>query len=488
MLPWFDVDKEGLAALLRRRGAASAVLELVQNAWDTNATEVSVTLTKEPGALARLVVTDDDPDGFADLTHAFTLFAPSTKGAAPTKRGRFNLGEKLVLALCDRAAIRTVSGAVVFDHDGRRDAPDLATDVGSVFDATIELSDEDVAEVGVLVRKLIVPTTLLFTYNGEAIEPRTPLDTCRVSLPTEVADSDGVLHPRDRTTDVGLYALLPGETAMIYELGIPVVEWDGPLHADVGQKIPLDFERSNVKPKFLRALQVAVLNAAYAAVSPDELARPWAASAIEDPRADDEAVRGVIDAKFGPDAVAFDPSDVQANKEAAAQGLRVVGGRALSTDGWAAARRVGALQPAGKVTPSRATVELSVAEAAAYTPPASIRDAVQAVCGYATAVARHLLGAEITVGLVNDSQADYAAAYGKAGRALTLNVGRLGKRWFTHPDQVAIDALLIHEFGHDLYDVPDHLDSRYHDALCELGARLRDCPVRLENFRAPAAA
>ncbi len=482
MLPWFDVDKDGLAALLRRRGAPSAVLELVQNAWDTNASEVTVTLTKQPGENARLVVSDDDPDGFADLTHAFTLFAPSTKGASPTKRGRFNLGEKLVLALCERAAIRTVAGAVVFDRDGRRDAPDQATEVGSVFEAMIELSDDDVAQVGELVGRLLVPATVRFTYNGEDIVARTPLDTCRVTLPNEVADDEGVLRPRDRTTDVGLYALLPGETPMIYELGIPVVEWDGPLHADIGQKVPLDFERSNVKPRFLKALQVAVLNAAYAAVSPDELARPWASAAIEDPRADDDAVRGVIDARFGADAVVFDPHDVQAAKEAAAQGLRVVGGRALSTEGWKAARRVGALPPAGKVTPSSATVEAMAAETADYQPPAAIQAAVQALCDYATALARELLGAEITTRLVNDSQAGYEAAYSRAGRTLVFNVGRLGKLWFTSPDHVAVDALLIHEFGHDLYDVPDHLDARYHEALCELGARLRGCAARLADF------
>ena len=31
---WYDVDKEGLAKLLERRGRAYVILELLQNAWD----------------------------------------------------------------------------------------------------------------------------------------------------------------------------------------------------------------------------------------------------------------------------------------------------------------------------------------------------------------------------------------------------------------------------------------------------------------------
>jgi hypothetical protein len=36
-MQWFDVDKQGLAKLLERRGKAFAIMELIQNAWDTNA-------------------------------------------------------------------------------------------------------------------------------------------------------------------------------------------------------------------------------------------------------------------------------------------------------------------------------------------------------------------------------------------------------------------------------------------------------------------
>lgn len=59
---------------------------------------------------ALLEVTDDSPEGFADLTHAYTLFAESAKKGDPLKRGPFNLGEKLVLAISDTVQIATTTG------------------------------------------------------------------------------------------------------------------------------------------------------------------------------------------------------------------------------------------------------------------------------------------------------------------------------------------------------------------------------------------
>ena len=96
---WFDVDKVGLSKLLQRREKSFLVYELIQNAWDQNVTKVDVSLERIEGKrCVRIVVSDDDPEGFQELAHAFTLFAESTKKKDPTKRGRFNIGEKWVLA------------------------------------------------------------------------------------------------------------------------------------------------------------------------------------------------------------------------------------------------------------------------------------------------------------------------------------------------------------------------------------------------------
>src|SRR4051794_12093065 len=96
-LPALAVDVQGLAKLVERRGKSFAILELVQNAWDEAAKVVTVELRYEGYNKAHLSVMDDSPDGFHDLSHAYTLFAESKKKADPEKRGRFNLGEKLVI-------------------------------------------------------------------------------------------------------------------------------------------------------------------------------------------------------------------------------------------------------------------------------------------------------------------------------------------------------------------------------------------------------
>ena len=83
---WFEVDRQGLGQLLAGRKKAFALFELFQNAWDQpGTTEVHASLTPiENRPFAKLVVTDDDPNGFADLADAFTLFRHTSKRSNPT--------------------------------------------------------------------------------------------------------------------------------------------------------------------------------------------------------------------------------------------------------------------------------------------------------------------------------------------------------------------------------------------------------------------
>ena len=128
MSNWFDVDKAGLAKLVASKPRAFIVYELLQNAWDQKVTCVDVTLEPVAGTRnAQITVADDDPDGFADLRDAYTLFAESRKKGNAEQRGRFNLGEKLVLALAKAACIETTTGSVRFDEQGRHASRSGAT-------------------------------------------------------------------------------------------------------------------------------------------------------------------------------------------------------------------------------------------------------------------------------------------------------------------------------------------------------------------------
>src|SRR4051812_35208124 len=82
---WLEIDIIGLRRTLERKGKAWAIFELVQNAWDTDATRVDVTLTK-PNKYGKSTLTcrDNAPDGYRDLSEAHTLFGSSSKKADPT--------------------------------------------------------------------------------------------------------------------------------------------------------------------------------------------------------------------------------------------------------------------------------------------------------------------------------------------------------------------------------------------------------------------
>ena len=167
-----------------------------------------------------------------------------------------------------------------------------------------------------------VPTSI----NGQQIAPRTPVHTFKVTLPTEVADDAGILRSRKRETTVNLYALRGGETAHLYEMGIPVVPIDSNLkwHVDIGQKVPLNIERDNVNPSYLRDVYTAVATEKIDDISEDDASAPWLTTVAENAKTDKTIIHKVFTKRFGKNAVLYDQGDIGSNKEAVAAGKQVV--------------------------------------------------------------------------------------------------------------------------------------------------------------------
>jgi hypothetical protein len=96
---WFDVDRAGLGKQASEHGKGRLIGELVQNALDeAGVTQIAVTLALVPGRpQADLTFEDDGPEGFRDLSHAYTLFAESYKRGNPEQRGQYNIGESASL-------------------------------------------------------------------------------------------------------------------------------------------------------------------------------------------------------------------------------------------------------------------------------------------------------------------------------------------------------------------------------------------------------
>lgn len=469
---WFSVDKEGLAKLLERRGKEFILFELIQNALDESVTEVNTSLERIPGKrLARLVVEDDHPNGFSDLNHAFTLFAESCKKINAEQRGRFNLGEKLVLALCDEAEISSTTGTIAFTREGRVRRRSCRAR-GSRFEGLLRLNSEEIEDCGKAVMRLLPPANVKLSYNGQIVPTRPALAEFEATLPTEVADPEGALRRTQRKTRIRIVEPLDGETPFLYELGIPVVELgDLRWHVDIAQKVPLNFDRDNVTPAYLARIRALVLEHLQDRLTTEDANTVWVRDAVQS-HGDDlpgEVIERVMGLRFGERRVAFDPSDPEANSRAVAAGYTVIHGGQLSRQEWEAVRRAGAALPAGQVTPSpKVFSDDPDAPALRYVEREDWTPAIQAVVAYAERIGERLLGFNLTVKVANSISWPYAGAYG--GRRLILNLGRLGHGWFERKDIVEINQLLIHEFGHE-YSM-NHLEAAYHDALCRLGGKL----------------
>ena len=74
----------------------------------------------------------------------------------------------------------------------------------------------EVRDVEQQVRKLIVPAGIVTEFNGTTLEARIELEMFTATLPTELAGEDGYLRRVSRETTVRVFAVQPGETAMLY--------------------------------------------------------------------------------------------------------------------------------------------------------------------------------------------------------------------------------------------------------------------------------
>jgi hypothetical protein len=468
--PTFEVDKKGMAEVFARKGKAFVVTELIQNAWDEETSHVDITLEPLGHGKVRLVVEDDNPEGFKDLSHAFTLFAPSAKKSDVRKRGRFNLGEKLVIAICDKASIETTKGTILFNDKGRVHSTKKRKK-GTRFTGVLNLTADDVKEVERVVQTLLPPAGITTTFNMIDVKPRKPKRIFEVSLRTEVADEDGRLKPTTRKTLVEVFEPRQGEVPSVYELGIPVVETGDRFHVNIGQKVPLPLDRDNLPPAYLRHLRVEVLNHVYDLLSRDDSTAEWVTNALEDDRVSKGAAQSVFALRFGEKVVIADPNDPEANKRAAAEGYSVITGGVLPKAAWKNVKDHGLALPAGQVTPSPKGLEAEGKNAKVVDPDHYTRD-IENIVEFSKVFGRELLGKDIQVKVINEPKLGFGACFTFKGTGLTFNLGRLGHRFFdvqTPEDARIVIDLLMDEFGH--HYASDHLDVKYYKALRRLGAK-----------------
>ena len=462
------VDRKGLAKKLANKPKAFIIYELLQNAWDENVSEVTVTSEMLVGRpVVRITVEDDSPDGFQDLASVYTMFRDSKKAPDPTKRGRFELGEKLVLALAIKARITSTKGSVVIENDQRKTRR-LKRKAGTIFVGEFRMTRAEYKEMCQQVDTLITPEGINTMFNGLLLPRRKPIHAFETTLQTVRIDEEGGLKTTNRKAVVNVYEPLVGETAHLYEMGIPVVETGDQWHYDVQQRVPINWERNNVPPSYLKSIRVEVLNALHADLNKEEAKEPWVTEAISDERCDASAITQVFDHRYGKKRVIYDGSDVEGTKKAMSEGYTVIHGGSESKGTWGNVRRFGTALPAGQVTPSPKV----------YNPDGHPEKVIsmnewtadmKRIASFSKEMFYFLINKRLTVVIVNEPMVGWRANFG--GTRLCLNYGKLGKKWFAlkKRDPEVID-LLIHEFVH--HTVLDHLSHDMHKTATRLGAQL----------------
>lgn len=471
---WFEVDTKGLKALQAGKPKTFIVRELLQNAFDENITTCKLDLWWEPYGKVLITVEDDSPEGFRDLSDAYTLFKDTYKRSDTTKRGRFNLGEKQVFSVCTRAEIETTKGTIVFDEYGRHKSR-VKRDKGSLIRVEVKMKREEFDEISKFVELLLVPKNIHFEYVIEGCIPNVhqyqePYRSFEATLRTELK-VDEVFRPTKRKTNVHVHRT--EGTKYLYELGIPVCEIDCDFSIDVQQKVPLSTDRDTVSAVFLKELYALVLNHTYETITQENAANAWVREAVSSSLVEKGAVASVVKGRFGDKVVVANPMDPVANDDALANGYHVVRGSELNRDEWDSIRKFSAL-PSSTAVFGKHNVGYEVVEPT---------EEQQKVAEWARKFFKEFYGETLSVKFISSLKASTVADFQKEGSTMRFNVPNVIGPWTEknntlsrsgwhgkgqRPSKQIID-LIVHELGHHR---GLHVEKAYHEALTAMGAWL----------------
>jgi hypothetical protein len=461
MKNWFDVSTEGLKQLQLGKPKHYVARELIQNAWDEN-TKICKFSSEWKKDVAFITVEDDSPEGFKNLSDAFTLFAPTYKRTNPEKRGRFNLGEKQAFAICEKAIIKTTKGTVSFDKSGRKQNTDCKEFGSSVY-VELKMTKTEYEEMLMTIVNYIVPNHLEFFVNDKKISSRKSYKTIRISLPTEIEENN-VLKKTLRMTVVNIYKS-ENKKHFLFEMGIPVIEIDCQFDIDVQQKVPLSVDRDSVSHSYTAILYAEVLNATFKDIEEKDSSQVWIREAMSHNRINSEATKTILDKRFGDKVLIANPFDRNSIDDAIASGYKIITGNELSKGEWENVKKSDAIQTTSDLFASKTTSSES------YTPDENMNR----VAELAKKIAKKFLDINIRVAFAKWD--GVAAQYGD--KVLTFNVKVLGKSFFNPSLSSRTLDLIIHEISHEN---GQHTEKSYHETITRLAGELIMLAIENQEF------
>jgi len=475
---WFEVSPNGLRKTLSQKDKFFLITETVSNAWDAEGcTRVDITLTKpDEHGFSWLTAVDNAPKGFTDISHAYLMYAESEKKDKANKRGRFNAGEKDVIAMSVEAKLTTVTGQILFNSDGTRTEGTEKTAVGSTLTAKIPLTLEEYEHVITQAKRLIPPNNIATYVNGVHVASRRAAGVFDASLPTPLADREGFVRNVERPCRVKLFNPLPGEQAYIYEMGIPIVELGDDLwHIDVQQKVPLSRDRDNVNPAYLRKVQAAVLAAKVDTLTPEETQLSWVNAAAGAPETKDEVVKKVLTTRYeGKEMVLPDRNDAGATREAQSHGA-VVLERTLTGDFRKRAKDLKNADGSEFIAlASKKYATLHEQIDSDEVPEEQWSQSTREYVSFIERVAPLLLddGQRIRVKIIDNDDEKVRGCLRWQSGVMLVNLA-----FHNTEDAVGNLYLLIHEMAHASVHNNDHLSFAFYKTVTKVGAKLAQLAI-----------
>jgi hypothetical protein len=468
---WFTIDTEGLRQLYSGKSKTIIVRELVQNAFDEDCKICSLTISKPRYGKITIEMEDDSPIGFRNLEDAYKMFGFSYKRENPEKRGHFDCGEKIGLAMCESGEIFTTTGKVIFTKNGGRTITKEKRDVGTLVTAICEGDEAVYDELIDYAYNLMPPTNMAFYVNNEPIRSRKPYKTITASLTTEyLKDGKFIKTTRKTTIDIHTPDSVCGKPIKyIHEMGLPIQPIECEYDINVNQRVPLSIDRDCVSEAYLQDVYAEVLNATHELITDKNASAGWVRIASKDDRITKQALESVVIKRFGDKHCVADPTNPVANDDALANGHMVIRGSMLSKEEWVQMKEHDIIKSSTELFGKM----LVDAERVNPTPD------MQKVAKLAQYIAQNALGLMITTSFIHLPGNAPCATYGN-GR-ITFNTAKLSKAWFAGINDItnlpgieSILQLLIHEIGHE-HGL--HTEQSYHEAICKIGAYLAMHPI-----------
>ena len=258
-----------------------------------------------------IVIVEDNGSGFSDVADAYTLMGHTDKRAQPTKRGRFNIGEKDVISIAIDAEVETVGYTVTFPRrESGREPIEVAANSrskGTVIRTLMPWDERQSDGLIEMLRCFRPPSNCRLFVNDREV-PLRPAATIRnATLQTVTQDAPGKpMRTRQRRTEIHFVEPRDGsDDRWLYEMGIPVQTIECPWDVDVMQKIPLSQQRDSVSEAYLNRIYAEALNATHGKLERDEFGSQWVKRAVEHPRISPESVRATVKGRSGSSKIVF---------------------------------------------------------------------------------------------------------------------------------------------------------------------------------------